>query len=100
MTKFTKELIDDYANKLLIGLSDEENKMVLDEFNEIDKTIDIINNIEGLNEVEPYSWCLDNEIDFLDEDVVEESSSMSEILSNCDKHTSVEIEVPKVVNNE
>ena len=100
MTRFTKELIDDYANKLLIGLSDEENKMVLDEFNEIDKTIDIINNIEGLSEVEPYSWCLDNEIDFLDEDVVEESSSMSEILSNCDKHTNVEIEVPKVVNNE
>ena len=100
MKEFTKEVIDDYANKLLIGLSDEENKMVLDEFNEIDKTIDIINNIDGIEDVEPYSWCLDNEIDFLDEDVVEESSSMSDILSNCDKHTSVEIEVPKVVNNE
>ena len=30
MGKFTKEMVDDYANKLLIGLTPEENKMVLD----------------------------------------------------------------------
>ena len=29
MSKFTKEMVDDYADKLLIGLTDEENKMVL-----------------------------------------------------------------------
>ena len=32
MGKFTKEMVDEYAEKLLIGLTDEENKMVLDEF--------------------------------------------------------------------
>ena len=32
MSKFTKELVNDYANKLLIGLTDEENEMVLKEF--------------------------------------------------------------------
>ena len=32
MSKFTKEMVDDYADKLLIGLTPEENKMVLDEF--------------------------------------------------------------------
>ena len=38
MSKFTKEMIDDYADKLLIGLTPEENKMVLDEqmFNDIE----------------------------------------------------------------
>ena len=41
--KFTKEMVDDYADKLLIGLTDEENKMVLDEFAGIDKNIDLIN---------------------------------------------------------
>jgi len=30
--KFTKEMVDDYADKLLIGLTEEENKMVLEEF--------------------------------------------------------------------
>ena len=43
MSRFTTEMVDDYANKLLIGLTREENKMVLDEFEIIDKNIDIIN---------------------------------------------------------
>ena len=35
--KFTSEMVDDYSEKLLIGLTPEENKMVLDEFENIDK---------------------------------------------------------------
>ena len=42
MPKFTKELVDDLANKLLIGLSDEENQRVLAEFAEIDKNIKVL----------------------------------------------------------
>ena len=69
MSKFTKEMVDSYADKLLIGLSEEENKRVLDEFEEIDKQIDLINQIENI----------DN------------------ILSNCDLHTEREVKIPKVV---
>ena len=29
MSKFTKEMVDDYAEKLLIGLTPEENKMAI-----------------------------------------------------------------------
>ena len=49
--KFTKELVDDLADKLLIGLSSEENEMVLSEFDEIDANIDLINELIelGLN---------------------------------------------------
>ena len=43
--KFTSEMVDDYADKLLIGLTEEENKMVLEEFDIIDKNINIINEI-------------------------------------------------------
>ena len=32
MAKFTSTMVDDYAEKLMIGLTKEENKMVLDEF--------------------------------------------------------------------
>ena len=39
--KFTKELVNSYADKLLIGLTEEENKMVLDEFETIDKDIQV-----------------------------------------------------------
>ncbi len=95
--KFTKEMVDDYADKLLIGLTPEENKMVLDEFDAIDKTIDIINRIPGIEEVEPMSWCLDRTIDNLRNDVVIESVPIDELLSNCDDATDSEVEVPRVV---
>ena len=36
MNKFTKKMVADYAEKLLIGLTEEETKMVLDEFEIID----------------------------------------------------------------
>ena len=58
--KFTKEMVDDYAEKLLIGLTEEENKMVLEEFEIIDKNIDLINEIPNISEVEPMTHCLDD----------------------------------------
>ena len=60
MSKFTKELVDDYADKLLIGLTEEENKRVLDEFEIIDADIDLINKIPNISEVEPMTHCLDD----------------------------------------
>ena len=95
--KFTKEMVDDYADKLLIGLTEEENKMVLDEFEIIDKNIDVINEIPNIENVEPMSWCLDNFEFELREDTVEESVSIDELLQNCDVYNDREVEVPKVV---
>ena len=98
MNKFTKEMVDDYADKLLIGLTDEENKMVLDEFEEIDENIDKINKIPGIEKVEPMSWCLDRTIDKLMDDVVEESVPIEELLANADSTSGDSIEVPRVVS--
>lgn len=95
--KFTKEMVNDYADKLLIGLTDEENKMVLDEFDIIDKNIDIINKIEGIDDVTPMSHCLDDFVYELDDDIVVESISIEELLSNSDQIIDREISVPKVV---
>lgn len=95
--KFTKEMVDDYADKLLIGLTEEENKMVLDEFEIIDETINMINEIEQIENVEPMTHTLDDFEYELREDVVEESCNIDDILSNCDLHNGREIEVPKVV---
>ena len=95
--KFTKEMVDEYADKLLIGLTPEENKMVLDEFEVIDKNCDIVNEIPNISEVEPMTHTLDDFNYELREDVVEESCSIEDILSNCDVHNGREIEVPKVV---
>jgi aspartyl-tRNA(Asn)/glutamyl-tRNA(Gln) amidotransferase subunit C len=97
MAKFTEEMVRDYADKLLIGLTDEETKMVLDEFEVIDKNIDLINKIPNIEEVEPMTHCLDRCIEFLREDEVEESVDLDDLLKNSDDKLSDQIRVPKVV---
>lgn len=95
--KFTREMVDDYADKLLIGLTEEENKMVLDEFDIIDEQINIINDIPGIEKVEPMTHALDDFEFELREDVVEESIPIEELLQNCKDSTAREVQVPKVV---
>ena len=95
--KFTKEMVDNYADKLLIGLTEEENKMVLDEFEIIDENIDLINEIKDLDKIEPMSHCLDDFVYELREDVIEESIPIEDLLKNCDKTKDREVKVPKVV---
>ncbi len=97
MAKFTEEMVRDYADKLLIGLTDEETKMVLDEFEVIDKNIDLINKIPNIEEVEPMTHCLDRTIDFLREDEIEESVDLDDLLKNSDDKLNDQIKVPKVV---
>lgn len=97
MNKFTKELVDSLADKLLIGLSDEENEMVLSEFDKIDKNIDLINEIDGISEAFPMTHALDNFVYVLREDEACESVNIDDLLSNGDDKTDREIVVPKVV---
>ena len=97
MNKFTKEMVDEYANKLLIGLTAEENQMVLDEFSVIDESINVINNIKDIDKVEPMTHCLDDFTYELREDEVIESVYIDDLLSNCDGHTDREVEIPQVV---
>lgn len=97
MNKFTKEMVEEYADKLLIGLTEEESDMVLSEFDTIDKNISFINTIPNIEQVEPMSFCLDDfEVD-LREDEIEESIKIEELLQNCDEVNDREIEVTKVV---
>lgn len=97
MEKFTKEMVDDYADKLLIGLTEEENKMVLDEFNIIDSDIAKVMEIDNIESVEPMTHTLDDFVYELREDVVEDSVDIDDLLKNCDDYINDEVRVPKVV---
>ena len=97
MEKFTKDIVDDYADKLLIGLTEEENKMVLDEFNIIDSDIAKVMKIENIESVEPMTHTLDDFVYELREDVAEESVDIDDLLKNCDDYINDEVRVPKVV---
>ena len=97
MSKFTKEMVDSYADKLLIGLTDEENQMVLDEFDTIDKNLELVTKIPNIEKVEPMVHTLDDFDYELREDVIEESVPIDELLANSDDVEDNEIVVPKVV---
>ena len=97
MSKVTKEVVDSLADKLLIGLLPEENKMVLEEFEFIEANMDLITKIDGIESVEPMTHPFDlYEADMRD-DEASESSPIEDILRNADKVEGREIEVPKVV---
>lgn len=95
--KFTRAMVEDYANKLLIGLTKEETDMVLEEFMIIDEHINKINDIKGLENNEPMTHCLDRYITELRDDTPEETQDINDILSNCDLHNDREVKLPKVV---
>lgn len=97
MSKFTSEMVDSYADKLLIGLTPEENKMVLDEFDIIDKNLDLVTKIPNISEVEPMTHCLDDFEYNLREDVIEKSVPIEDLLRNSDETDGDEVQVPKVV---
>lgn len=96
MSKFTKEMINEYADKLLIGLTEEENKTVLDEFEVIESRMNLINEIEGLSEIEPmhFPFIMDSNPRSGEKF---ENENINDILKNSDKVNDREIEVPKVV---
>ena len=96
MSKFTKELIKDYADKLLIGLTDVETDTILNELEIIEANMNLINGIDWIKDVEPqdYPFIIDveprNGLEIENDDV-------SDILKNSDNVSDREIEVPKVV---
>ena len=98
--KFSKEDIIKYADKLLMGLSDEEANTILSEFEVIDNNINQINEIDGLEKIEPSTSPFDLYYSTLREDEASLSIPCEELLSNCKDNVDREVRVPKVVGNE
>ena len=98
MSNFTKEMIDDYADKLLIGLTEEERTNIQEEFDEIEKNMDLINEIPNIKTAEPLSYPFEMVLDDLrSDDEIGEEIPIEELLKNCDQYEGREVEVPKVV---
>ena len=95
--EFNEQTIDKLADLLMIGLTPEENKMVLDEFEIIDTNINKINNIAGIEKATPMTHALDDFEVELREDVAEESVPIEDLLAHCDQYDDREVEVLKVV---
>ena len=99
MKTFTKDEIIKFADKLLIGLTDEEADALLDEFDVINENINQINNLD-LSDVTPAFMSYDFYVATLREDEAKEGSTIDELLSNAKDVDGREIKVPKVVGGE
>ncbi len=98
MSNFTKEMIDDYADKLLIGLTEEERTNIQEEFDEIEKSMNILEQIPNIKETEPLSYPFEMVMeDLRSDDEVGEEIPIEDLLKNCDQYEGREVEVPKVV---
>ena len=98
MSNFTKEQIEDYANKLLIGLKEDEVSMIQSEFDEIENNINKINDIPNIKDTLPISYPFEMEVtDLRSDDEVGESIDIETLLRNAGKIEGREVEVPKVV---
>ena len=99
MNNFTREMVDEYANKLLIGLTEEENKLVLKEFNIIDASMQLIEKFPDIKKIEPMTHALDSyEYELKEETGEVESIEIEDLLKNCGCYEEREIKVPRVIN--
>ena len=98
MSNFTKEKIDKYASDLLIGLSDEERNMIQEEFDEIERNMELINKIPNIKDVEVLSYPYEMVINELrsDNDVCSQIE-IDDLIIKDKKDDGREVEVPKVV---
>lgn len=98
MSNFTEEMIDNYADKLLIGLTEEERKMIQEEFDEIEKNMELIAQIPNISQTEMQTYPFDMFVDSLREDEeVGEEIPIDILFKNAGAVEGREIEVPKVV---
>ena len=98
MSRFTKEMVDDYANKLLFDLTEEEKCIALADLEAMEQHMEKIDRIPGIKTAAPMTHCLDDFMLELREDEAVESTPIEDLLANADEVFDREIELPKVVN--
>ena len=93
----TKELLKDYANKLMFDMDDSEYETLLKEFDVILKQMDLIGEIKEIKGVEPMTFPFELDDVKLREDDITKTIKTSDALKNADMVRGNEIKVPKVV---
>lgn len=94
----TKEKLKMYANKLMFDMNDEEYETLSNEFEIIEKYMDIIANIENISQVEPMTFPYELENVELRNDNESRNIELEDALSNAGSKKGREVRVPKVVD--
>ena len=93
----TKNLLKDYANKLMFDMDEKEYETLEKEFEVILKQMDLIGEIKEIEGLEPMTFPFElDEVELRSDEKVR-TISTEEALSNADSKKGDEIKVPKVV---
>lgn len=93
----SKENLEKYAEKLMFRMNEEELNTLQEEFEIILKQMELIENIDGIKNVEPMIFPYVTYKAKLREDKTKESLTVGEVLSNSKHQLNDQIKVPKVV---
>lgn len=97
MKEVNKELLKNAAQGLMFEMEDEELDLLLEEFDVIQKQIEILGNADDLNTYSPMTFPFPCETTFLREDVPLKSLTKEEALRNAKNKAQGQIKLPKVV---
>ena len=92
-----KEKLQMYAEKLFFRMNDEEYATLQQEFDVILKQMDIIDKIEGINNVEPMTFPFEKEGTVFREDIDNDNLKPEEVVKNTKDVYFEQVKVPKVV---
>ena len=93
----TKEKLKDYAAKLMFDMDDQGYDRTLEEFETVEKHMALINEIEGIDNVEPMTFPYVIYHATLREDEAKECLTNEEVLANAKETKANQVKVPKVV---
>ena len=93
----TKEKLKDYASKLMFDMDDAGYDRTLEEFETVEKHMDLIGEIEGIQNVEPMTFPYVIYHATLREDEAKDTLTNEEVLANSKDTKANQVKVPKVV---
>lgn len=97
MKQIDEAVLKDASHRLLFDISDEEMKLLLNEFDILVKQFELLKDIEKVNEVKPMTFPYEIFNDYLREDVPSDVLTKEEALKNAKNVKDGQIKLPKVV---
>lgn len=96
--KFTNEEVTYLADKLLIGIDENEATDIVEELTFVANCMNVISEIKEIDNLDPLTHPFDlYETTLREDDDYEEGHDIDDLLSNADFTQGREVEVPKVV---
>ena len=91
------EKLKNYAGKLMFDMKEEEYETLQKEFDVIIKQMELIENIDGIENVEPMTFPVEIKLETLRDDSIVRNVENNLILKNAKDTEGREVSVPRVV---